>query len=880
MEPVNGDPTDADASPERTFIAGIGASAGGLEALERFFERAPTDSGIAWVVVQHLSPDLRSLMPELLGRCTPLPIRRVEDGMAVQADHVYLIPPGKEMIVSEGRLLLTGKGRDHELSLPVDTFFRSLARDLGDRAIGVVLSGTGSDGSRGVRAIHAEGGLVVCQAPETARFDGMPRTTLATGVVDLTLAPEAMPEAVSRYTEHLADVGARIEAVPLVPRDGESRIQATHEELVASNEELQSTNEELQSANEALYTVNAELQKKIDQLTELTTDMDNLLSSTEVGTIFLDRDLRIRKFTPRIARSFRLQPQDVGRHIADFTYNLDRADIVEDLRLALTEGRRIEEEVRDRRGRWFLLRVLPYRIGERIDGVVLTLVDIGAVKRAEGALFRARHLLESLMETLPDAMYFCDDAGRVVRVNEGFARRLGLSGPEEAVGRLLRDVWSGPDGERAAERNREVLESGRTTIDELERLRRADGRLEWLLTTRLALRDESGGVVGTFAISRDVTRQKEAEERAQEAVRRRDVFLATLSHELRNPLNAILGSAGLLDAPGSTEAMRARAREVIRRQSAQMSRLLGDLLDVSRVTRDKIELRKATVDVRDVCGEAAAAVEGDFARRGVRLHTQLSEAPVLVAGDRARLQQICVNLLSNAAKFSPAGSVVRLALRAEGAEAVLAVADHGVGVAPEMLETIFEPFVQVRGDADEGGMGLGLPLVRSLTEMHGGRVNAESGGPGRGTVFTVRLPRILEDTEGRPPQAEPGGIPQGTSLVIVEDMEDNREALAAVLALAGFEVHAAEDGPSGAELIERLRPRVALVDVGLPGLDGYGVAERVRARLGPDVRLVALTGYGRREDRRRAAEAGFDAHVVKPVDARELEAVLAGLLET
>lgn len=329
-------------APPDFYVVGIGASAGGLEALEQIFEAMPEDSSMAFVVVQHLSPDFKSLMDELLARHTRMPIHRVEDGMAVEPNSLYLLPPKQEMIISSGRLLLSEKDTTQVLSLPIDHFFRSLAQDMGPRGIAVVLSGTGSDGSRGIRDVHEAGGLVVVQAAESAKFDGMPKSALDTGVVDIEIEPSRIPAVLKRYVEH-----------PFP-----SELQATNEELVASNEELQSTNEELHSVNEELYTVNAEYQRKIGELTELNNDMDNLLVSTKVHTLFLDKQLCIRKFTPDIAPVFNLINSDIGRRIDGFTHKLACHHLLDKLGKALA-GNEQEEEVRDCDGRHWKRGSMP-----------------------------------------------------------------------------------------------------------------------------------------------------------------------------------------------------------------------------------------------------------------------------------------------------------------------------------------------------------------------------------------------------------------------------------------------------------------------------------------------------------------------------------------
>ena len=437
-------------------------------------------------------------------------------------------------------------------------------------------------------------------------------------------------------------------------------LQAANEELLASNEELQSTNEELQSVNEELYSVNAEYQRKIADLTELANDMDNLLSSTDIGTIFLDRQLKIRKFTPQIAETFNLLPDDVGRPIETFTYAVEHPELNEDLKRVLATGERVERELRDRHNRAFFLRILPYRAKGAVDGVVITLIDVSGLKAAEDALFHERYLLNSLLYSVPDAIYFKDARGRFIRANPAMAERLGLSDPRQAVGKTGFELPRHEAALAVHRQDEEVLRTGVAQHYELEKRELADGSAEWDLVSRLPLTDSSANIVGVIGIFRGVTEQKRAEEKIQDAVRRRDEFLAMLSHELRNPLGAIVSATALLKDASAKPPQQVKVLQIVERQAQQMARLLDDLLEASRVTQDKIELRRSVLDLRAVVRDAADAVRGLMETRGLDFSVDVDPEPLYVDGDAARLQQINVNLLSNAAKYTPRGGHVAL----------------------------------------------------------------------------------------------------------------------------------------------------------------------------------------------------------------------------
>lgn len=1560
------------------LVVGIGASAGGLQSLEKFFANMPEESGMAFVVIQHLSPDFKSMMAELIARQTNIPIHVAQEGMPVEADTIYLMPRRKEMIVSGGRLHLTDKDLSSGLTLPIDHFFRSLAQDYGWRSAAIVLSGSGSDGSRGIVDVHEASGLVLCENEQSAKFDGMPLSAQETGVVDLVVHAEDMPrlllervksplqkpsssiasdgqplegiEAVfdllrreydidflhykpttvsrrierrltmvnatdfedyvsrlrtdpeelhalykdlligvtkffrdseaydqlERHTipellarvpeneeirvwsagcatgeeayslailfhealerakrpanlkvfatdvhraslEHagsgvfdntgLSDVsperlrkyfrrkeegyqvspdlrslivfarhnaikdapftnlhfiscrnlliyfqapaqkkalslfhfglktngilwlgssetpgelGSEFEAVdertriyrkrrdirlpaelrlpltrtshslrgPFAPsrsldasqtqpllstydvlldkymppsllinehrelvesfggaerllrvrgrrpsrdlldmldtdartaiagalnrvmrhkqpvtftgvhlsalgeentyrlnielvEDEKSRetfylislepleepqerrpltevdademtrdqirhledelrynkenlqatieeletsneeMQATNEELVASNEELQSTNEELHSVNEELYTVNAEYQKKIEELAELNHDMEHLLMSTDVAIVFLDSELRIRKFTPPVAEIFDLVEQDLGRRIATFSHRIRHENLLEDLEAVLTGRDRRELEVRDHDGNCYFMRILPYDLGDRVDGVVLSLIDITVLDQARARISD----LSAIVESSEDAIIGIDLEGTITSWNHGAEKLYGYDTSEvvgqdirmlvpederSSVSQFIRKVANGEsldaqevdrltkDGttvhvslslspirdaegrvrgvssisrdisirKRAYETNAKlsaIVESSDDAIisktlegtitswnsgaeklygysaDEMigehisrivpeektEELGDIMGRLSTgasvknLETTRVCqdgtrkevsltispIRESSGEVTGASAIARDITELKtiqrakesadrqmhllltstaeaiygldnnglctfanpscvrmlgytseqellgrnmhalihhhrkdgtpyqaescviyqafvkgervhlesdvmwradgtavpvevwsypmvdergkivgavvtflditdriEAVERLREEVRRREQFLAILSHELRNPLNAVVNAVRVLETASQKPENSQQAVGVISRQSDHMARLLDDLLDASRVTSDKIEMRFAPCDLREACQSALEATEPSLGRHEHDVQVELPGTPIPVSGDRARLIQVIENLLTNAAKYTPDGGAIVLSLTTEQEEAVLRVRDNGAGIPPELQSTVFDMFVQCDETLHraEGGIGVGLTLVQSLVRLHHGTVMVESDGPGKGSQFTVRLPLLRDEflTFDESDQEETGqtAVSEGpTSVVLVEDQDDNREMLAELLQLQGCKVHTAADGRAGLEAIREHAPDVAIIDIGLPELDGYSVARSVREHHDHQPRLVALTGYGRQNDRRRVMEAGFDEHLVKPL---------------
>jgi two-component system CheB/CheR fusion protein len=680
---------------------------------------------------------------------------------------------------------------------------------------------------------------------------------------------------VSALEAELAYTKENLQAATEELESSNEELQAANEELLASNEELQSTNEELQSVNEELYSVNAEYQRKIADLTELGNDMENLLASTDVGTVFLDRQLRIRKFTAEVAESFNLMPQDVGRRLDAFSSSMDYPQLMQDLSSVVETGVPVECEVKDGKGRPSFLRILPYRAKGRIDGVVLTMIDVSSLKSAEDALFHERHLLNSLLWSVPDAIYFKDARGRFIRINEAMAARLQIAAPKDAVGRAVYELSGSEALLRQHQLDEAVLNSGKAQHYQLEKRTLANGNDAWDLVTRMPIHDANGEVVGVIGVFRDVTEQKRADEVVQEAVRRRDEFLAMLSHELRNPLGAIVAATALLKNEARGSDAHQKRLDILGRQSQQMARLLDDLLEVSRVTQDKIELRRSVVNLSEVVSEAADAVRGLAQSRNLQFDVTLAKDPIFVDGDPARLQQIHVNLLRNAAKYTPRGGKIAIETLLDGDTARVIVRDTGAGIPAPMLESVFDLFVQAKRtlDRSEGGLGVGLTLVRALVRKHGGSVTARSEGEGKGSEFEVRLPRVAAAPEVAVvnPAPKKGRPPGELRVLVVEDNPDTRVMVCEILEMAGFDCQTAESSLKGLKLIDSFHPDVAIVDIGLPEIDGLEFARRVRSN-GANARIymIAFTGYGQREDRLETARAGFDLHLVKPVDPTQL----------
>ena len=527
-------------------------------------------------------------------------------------------------------------------------------------------------------------------------------------------------------------------------------------------------------------------------------------------------------------------------------------------------------------------RARPVWRDGQLQGAVCTFVDVTERRRTEQALAKSEAHLRSLFEQTGAGICETDLEGRILRVNERFCRIAGRA-PRDLVGRPMQELTHPDDIAHNMALWAGALDAGRPFEIE-KRYLRPDGATVWVNNTVSPIRAIADGPVETMlAVSVDVSQRKEAQEALQDASRRKDEFLAMLAHELRNPMAPIRTAAELLER-GHLDADRLRrTSQVISRQVRHMTGLVDDLLDVSRVTRGLVTLEQGIVDVRQVVADALEQVRPLLEARRHRLALELAPGPAHVLGDHKRLVQVLSNLLNNAAKYTAAGGNVRLALSGAGSSVVLQVADDGVGIPAALQPRVFDLFAQAERSADrsQGGLGIGLALVRSLVELHGGTVACRSDGPRMGSTFTVTLPRAgaapgpAAAPDGRPAHRAPvtGG---GRTVLVVDDNADAAHMLGMYLELAGHRVTVETGSETALRRALASAPHACILDIGLPGMDGHALARALRAAPATaGCLLIALTGYGQEHDRRRALDAGFDHHLVKPVDMAALLPLLA-----
>jgi chemotaxis methyl-accepting protein methylase/signal transduction histidine kinase len=592
--------------------------------------------------------------------------------------------------------------------------------------------------------------------PETA--GGRPKTIRFEHLIGpVATSPEMITElqaALASTCEQLQSLAEEYQTALEELRSANEELHSVNEEMQSTNEELETSKEELQSLNEELHTVNLRLSEKIDELDHANSDLLNLFDSTEIATVFLDRRLIIRSFTPAIVSIYNLIPSDQGRPLTDIVSRVRYKGLREDVAFVLSSLEPLERRVdRDDRAVHYIMRILPYREPDStVTGVLVTFVDVTSIVQAEEALLAA-------------------------------------------------DV-------------------------------------------------------------------------------RKDVFLATLSHELRNPLAPIRTAAQLLQSPKLAPDQLKLAQTIIARQVTHMSTLLDDLLDVSRITRGSFLLKKEYVDIQVLVDDAIVAVESAIGAKQHTLRVERPPTPIRLEVDPVRITQAITNLLTNAAKYTPRGGLIYVGTRLEANHLVIYVRDNGVGLDTAAQATVFDMFTRIESEVGraEGGLGIGLALARGLIELHGGRIEASSAGPNQGSEFTIYLPRTLIVEEPLSASGNGRDIANPTEprrILVADDNRDSAETLSMLLQLSGHDVLVAHSGTEALEIAKRSRPDIGIFDIGMPDLTGYELAERIRHEAwGKDITLIALTGWGQDADKRRAFAAGFNHHLTKPVDPDRLEMLL------
>ncbi len=681
-------------------------------------------------------------------------------------------------------------------------------------------------------------------------------------------------------------------------------LQASNEELVASNEELQSTNEELHSVNEELYTVNAEHQRRVEELAQSNDDMDNLLATTRVGVIFLDRDLYIRRFTPEIARVFHLSNQDAGRSMEHFAHVLKYPTLTEELRETIRTHVELEAKVADGEGTQFLLRALPYRSGDTTEGLVLTLIDISSLAEAEAEI----HLQKLAIESAINGIVITDPRQKddpIVYANQGFLDLTGFD-RDEVVGRNCRFLQCEETDQENVQKIRDALGAGESIRIALLN-RRKDGQPFWNDLSITPVRNALNEIVNFVGVQHDVTAQVEAQKRLEEANRAaqqasdaKSTFLATMSHELRTPLTAVLGFADMLrgesDQPEYLEKV-----ETIRRNGAYLLALLNDILDLSKIEAGKLSFGTESIDIRAVLKEVEILMQLRAREVSVPLRFNLRKPlPAEVTADEVRVRQIIVNLVSNAIKFTEDGEVVVVAEMKDAevsgetsASLEISVTDTGIGISRSQLAKLFTPFNQAKKQTSHhaGGTGLGLSISKRLAEGMGGTIDVESEF-GKGSRFTLRLPltaeqsnRLISEVQLNEASTDtrPTSFPTiQKRILLADDRRDIWQVGKHFLEKCGAKVTIAENGQQAVELTEKASREgmpfsLILMDMQMPVMNGRQAVAKLR-ELGFEMPIIALTADAMDGERESCIAMGCNEYFPKPIDGLLLTNLIAEML--
>ncbi|MCA9115530.1 MAG: PAS domain-containing protein, partial [Planctomycetaceae bacterium] len=694
---------------------------------------------------------------------------------------------------------------------------------------------------------------------------------------------------VRELEDELEQMRQRLQTILEEDETGREELKASNEELQSANEELRSTleeletsQEELQSMNEELQTVNQENRHKVAELAQLTGDLQNLMAATDIATLFLDRKLRIVRFTPQVGELFNVRHNDRGRPLSDLTHRLGYPELEEDALRVLERLTPVDREIQSESGQWYLTRVRPYRsTQDRIEGVVITFVDLTDRKKFEEDLQRSETRLRRALDIDQVGVLYFNLAGRLIDSNDAFLKLTSYTRADVDAGSLTWRSMTPPEFQAEVEKQLEQLHrTGRIGPYEKQYFCK-DGSRSWMMFSGAKIDDD---LIVKHCI--DIGERKRFEEALLEANRRKDEFLAMLGHELRNPLAGIVSGTqalGMFELPAEI----AEIQQVISRQASHMTCLVDDLLDVSRIARGRLSIRSEPTELRNLLQESVNDYRSGLPLEDCQLECCLPEEAVWVNSDRTRLSQAVSNVLHNAVKFSDGPNHVKVELTVRGQStgesgptgrvARISIRDQGIGMTPETLATLFEPFSQADTSIDRsrGGLGLGLALVRGLVNLHHGQVCAESAGPGQGSNITLSLPLVEQLVQAEPQLPSPQSPPQ--RVLLIDDRRDAVMPVQRLLELDGHIVHVATRGAAGIALAHEVSPEVILCDIGLDAeMSGYDVARSLRSiEEFRELYMVALTGYGREEDLLQAREAGFNWHLTKPAGLDSLRELLS-----
>ncbi|MDB5746219.1 MAG: chemotaxis protein [Massilia sp.] len=679
-------------------------------------------------------------------------------------------------------------------------------------------------------------------------------------------------------------------------RASNEELQAINEELRSATEELETSKEELQSVNEELITVNYELKVKVEETGKANDDLNNLIASTDIATIFVDSGLRIKRFTPRATDLFSIIASDIGRSLLDLTHKLDYDDLADDVSVTFETLRPVEREVRSTEGRYYIVRLLPYRTNEdRIEGAVMTFFDITLRRQAEEQARSSEAHMRMVAESASDyAIITLDQEGRATSWNKGAHHLFGYT-EQEMLGQTMARLFMPEDVANGVPEDelRRAREDGRAE-DERWHVRK-DGSRFFCSGVTTPLRN--GEFYGYAKIARDDTarmrheneleqvldREQAQRSDAQQASALKDEFLSVMSHELRHPLNMININVELLARMPEIRTSPAfmRVATVIRNSVMSQAKIIDDLMDMSRARTGKLSLTMAPVNIGRVLKDIIDVERDNPAACNITIALNDESNGAYVLADVVRLEQVVMNLLSNAVKFTPSGGHIDLRAAQEGEFVRLDVVDNGQGIAPDFLPRVFDMYGQSMTvtTRSKGGLGIGLALVREILALHGGKVEAFSEGIGKGARFSFWLPLFSGQTHLNEGNSNVEDSLAGLRILVVDDMQEMLVVFTSLLEVSGATVFSATSAREALDILAREDVDLLISDISMPEIDGYEFLRRVRAN--PKLAAlpaIAISGMQRDDDIANARAAGFSAHLGKPMSVERLSAVINDLL--
>jgi signal transduction histidine kinase len=603
-------------------------------------------------------------------------------------------------------------------------------------------------------------------------------------------------------------------------------------------------------------------------------DVVGILDAVDVPIVVVGRDCKVVRFN-RAAETLGITPADIGRPTCEMRAVAGLPEIEQLCMQSMADGAPCRRELRDG-DRWFLVRIAPYTGSDtQVRGAVITFTNFTAFRASLGQAVYEREFTKTILNAVIDPLVVLDETLQVQTGNRAFYQWFAAS-REQTPGVRLSEL--GDDDWKAsslwASLRATLIESREFKTIEIERDFPQAGRRTVLVDARRLTRDGQALVLLSF---RDMTEHKRAEEVLRETDRRKDEFLATLAHELRNPLAPIRQASTISKAATATEEQKHWSHQVIDRQVRHMALLLDDLLDISRVTRGTLELRPAMTDLASVIATATETARPLIESKRHALRIDIQDESARFAADPMRLAQVLANLLTNAAKYTDPEGEIRLCATCTADTVRFSVADNGIGIPPDALQEVFAMFSQVKSaqDRSEGGLGIGLALARGLIQLHRGTLDVRSEGPGLGSEFIVTLPRRTLRSAPEEATAAASAPAIRRRVLIADDNRDAADSLAMLLRMEGHEVSVVHDGRQAIAMIDSFQPEIAVLDIGMPQLNGYEVARQVRrGPRGTLTTLIAVTGWGQASDKARAAAAGFNHHFTKPIEPDVLTQML------